>query len=44
MDLACRGRGLFDVILDRRREADLEVSLQAADAWLLASMPVAARA
>ena len=41
MDLAGRGRGLFDAILGPHTEADVEVGLEAAEDWLLASVPVA---
>jgi hypothetical protein len=40
MDLSGRGRGLFDAILGPHSEADVEAGLEAAEAWLLASMPV----
>jgi hypothetical protein len=41
MDLAGRGFGLFDAILGPHTKADVEVGLEAAYDWLLASMPVA---
>jgi hypothetical protein len=44
MDLAGRGMGFFDAILGRRSEADVEGGLEAAEDWLLASMPVGATA
>ena len=44
MDLSGRGRGLFDLILGPRTEADVEVGLEAAEAWLLASSPGVANA
>lgn len=44
MDLSGRGRGLFDAILGPHTKADVEVGLEAAEAWLLASMPVATTA
>jgi hypothetical protein len=37
MDAGGRGRGLFDSVLWRRSEADVEAGLAAADDWLLAS-------
>ena len=39
MDLSGRGRGLFDAILGPHTEADVEAELEAAEAWLLSSMP-----
>jgi hypothetical protein len=44
MDLSGRGRGLFDLILGPHTEDDVEAGLEAAEAWLLASMPVGATA
>ena len=41
MDLSGRGRGLFDAILGPHTEDDVASGLEAAEAWLLASMPVA---
>jgi hypothetical protein len=35
-----RGRGLFDAILGPHTEADVAAGLEAAEAWLIASMPV----
>lgn len=35
-----RGRGLFDAILGLHSDADVEAGLEAAEAWLLASVPV----
>jgi len=42
MDLGARGRGLFDFALGPRTEADVAAGLEAADAWLLASIPMTA--
>jgi len=44
MDLSGRGRGLFALILGPHSEGDVEVGLDAAEAWLIASMPVATTA
>lgn len=44
MDLSGRGRGLFDAILGPHSEADVAAGLEAADAWLLASLPASATA
>jgi hypothetical protein len=44
MDLSGRGRGLFDAILGPHTEADVQAGLDAAEAWLIASMPVATTA
>ena len=44
MDLSGRGRGLFDLILGPHIDADVEVGLEAAEAWLLATVPAGARA
>jgi hypothetical protein len=41
MDMSGRGRGLFDAILGPHSEADLEAGLEAAETWLVATMPVA---
>lgn len=44
MDLSGRGRGLFDLVLGPHTEADVEAGIAAAEAWLLASLPVGATA
>jgi len=44
MDLSGRGRGLFDAILGPHTDADYEAGVDAADAWVLASMPLTANA
>ena len=44
MDLAGRGFGLFDAILGPHNADDVESGLDAAEAWLLATGPVGARA
>jgi hypothetical protein len=44
MDVRGRGLGLFDEFLGRRAEEDDERGLDAAKAWLLASMPIATNA
>jgi hypothetical protein len=43
MDLSGRGRGLFDAILGRHNEDDVEAGLRAAEAWLIATAPVGVR-
>ncbi len=40
MDLSGRGRRLFGLILGPHTEANVEVGLDAAEAWLLASLTV----
>jgi len=44
MDLSGRGRGLFDAILGPHTDAAYEAGVDAADAWVLASMPLTANA
>ena len=44
MDLSGRGRGLFDLILGPHTEGDVDAGLEAAEAWLIAAMPVATSA
>ncbi len=44
MDLGGRGAGRFDLILSQRTEADEEAGWEAADAWLLSTMPIEATA
>ncbi len=43
-DLSGRGRGLFDATLGPHTESDVETGLQAAEVWLLATVPAGARA
>lgn len=44
MDWGGRGAGRFDLILGRRTEADEDAGWEAADSWLLSTMPIEATA
>jgi hypothetical protein len=44
MDLGARGRGTFDGILGPHTDADVAAGMEAAEDWLLASMPIGATA